>query len=232
MGNICVARGQTQEAVACYQRPWKSSPNVKAQYSLGTDPIGRVRPFRRGPVHFQYGAWKSSPTTCGHIRHFADAWPATAGHQAIAHYRKALEIQPDDVDARNNLGLPGRRGRARRRHRPLPQGAWSASPDYAAAHNNSAWLWPLGEGKIDEAIFHYEKALAIKPDYAEAHNNLGVVLGNGAELSKGPSCIFRRRWKSSPTKGARQNLGTRRPSGEVPLTAREITGSRIPPSVR
>jgi tetratricopeptide (TPR) repeat protein len=31
-------------------------------------------------------------------------------------------------------------------------------------------------GRIDEAVAHYERALALKPDHAEAHNNLGVAL--------------------------------------------------------
>jgi tetratricopeptide (TPR) repeat protein len=32
------------------------------------------------------------------------------------------------------------------------------------------------QGRADEAIVQYQKALAIKPDYAEAHNNLGATL--------------------------------------------------------
>jgi hypothetical protein len=31
-------------------------------------------------------------------------------------------------------------------------------------------------GQPDEAVAHYERALALRPDYAEAHNNLGTVL--------------------------------------------------------
>jgi protein O-GlcNAc transferase len=47
-------------------------------------------------------------------------------------------------------------------------------PDYAEAHNN------LGnalndQGKLDEAVACYRRALELKPDYAEAHNNLGNV---------------------------------------------------------
>ena len=32
------------------------------------------------------------------------------------------------------------------------------------------------QGKLEEAIEAYTKALSIKPDYAEAHNNLGNAL--------------------------------------------------------
>ena len=36
------------------------------------------------------------------------------------------------------------------------------------------------QGKIEEAIAAYEKALSIKPDYADAHYNIGTTLKNKA----------------------------------------------------
>jgi tetratricopeptide (TPR) repeat protein len=32
------------------------------------------------------------------------------------------------------------------------------------------------QGRLPEAIGHYERALRIQPDYAEAHYNLGIAL--------------------------------------------------------
>ena len=56
--------------------------------------------------------------------------------EAIAHYQKALEIKPDDVDAHNNLGSalvePGRFDEAIAQFRK----ALEITPDYADAHNN------------------------------------------------------------------------------------------------
>jgi tetratricopeptide (TPR) repeat protein len=34
----------------------------------------------------------------------------------------------------------------------------------------------MGQGKLQEAIIHYEQALRIKPDLAETHYNLGLAL--------------------------------------------------------
>ena len=31
------------------------------------------------------------------------------------------------------------------------------------------------QGKLDQAVAAYNKALSIKPDYAEAYSNLGVI---------------------------------------------------------
>ena len=49
-------------------------------------------------------------------------------------------------------------------------------------HPNEALLYNISGacyaslGKLDTAVKHYEKTIAMKPNYAEAHNNLGVTL--------------------------------------------------------
>ena len=43
-------------------------------------------------------------------------------------------------------------------------------PDYAEAHYNLARIL-VEKGEFEEAIVHYEKALAVNPADAEAHNN-------------------------------------------------------------
>jgi Flp pilus assembly protein TadD len=42
--------------------------------------------------------------------------------------------------------------------------------------NNNLGTHLLKRGQLDEAIPHFEKAVALKPDYADAQNNLGIVL--------------------------------------------------------
>jgi len=51
-------------------------------------------------------------------------------------------------------------------------------------------LWNLlgaannAQGKFEEAIAAFNKALLIKPDYADAHNNMGVVLKEQGKLDE------------------------------------------------
>jgi len=94
---------------------------------------------------------------------------------AVIHYRRALILKPDYMDAYNNLGAA-----------LLAQGkvldavdcyrrAVALRPDFAEGHNN------LGNalkrlGKLDEAVGRYQQALALRSDFAEAHNNLGNAL--------------------------------------------------------
>ena len=40
------------------------------------------------------------------------------------------------------------------------------------------------QGKFNEAIQAYTKALSIKPNYAEAHNNMGNALKDQGKLTK------------------------------------------------
>ena len=40
------------------------------------------------------------------------------------------------------------------------------------------------QGKLEEAIEAYNKALAIKPDYAEAYNNMGNALQDQGKLEE------------------------------------------------
>src|SRR5439155_8176924 len=42
----------------------------------------------------------------------------------------------------------------------------------------------IAQGKLAEAIEHYQQAVRIRPDYAEAHNNWGVVLTQQGKLAE------------------------------------------------
>jgi len=57
------------------------------------------------------------------------------------------------------------------------------SPNKARPHN-SLGIALSNEGKLDEAIVHYRKALEIRPDYALALNNLGTALAEQGKLDE------------------------------------------------
>jgi tetratricopeptide (TPR) repeat protein len=90
----------------------------------------------------------------------------------MAHYQKALAINPDSAEAHYNLGnaflQQGQMDEAMAQY----QKALAIKPDYAEAHNNLGNVF-IHQERVEEAIAHFQKALTIKPDYADAHNNLG-----------------------------------------------------------
>jgi Flp pilus assembly protein TadD len=128
------------------------------------------------------------------------------GDEAIAHFRRALELKPDFAEAHNNLGVAlagrGQMDEAIAHYRE----ALESKPDYADAHNNLG-IALAGRGQLDEAIGHYREALKTKPDYAEAINNLGVALAGRGQVDEAIT-RFRRAVVLKPDYvGARINLG-------------------------
>jgi tetratricopeptide (TPR) repeat protein len=95
--------------------------------------------------------------------------------EAIAHYRKALQIKSDYGDANFDLGDALLQKGSVDEAIPQFQKALQIIPDYAEAHFDLGNAL-LQKGSVDEAIAHFQRALQIKPDYAEAHVNLGFTL--------------------------------------------------------
>ena len=104
-------------------------------------------------------------------------------NEAIVHFRRAVEIDADQVEAQANLGdallQKGELDEAVAQYYKALQ----IKPTYAEVHYNLGNAL-LRKGQADEAIAHYEKALQIKPDDADVHNNLGVVLFQKGEVDQ------------------------------------------------
>jgi TPR repeat len=91
------------------------------------------------------------------------------------HFARALELAPNSVPARYNLGVV---------HRDLEnwERAWilfidviARNPQAAAAYNNLAIL-EEHFGLHHAAETHYRQAIALKNDFPDAHFNLGMLL--------------------------------------------------------
>ena len=164
----------------------------------------------------QCGYWKNSISLFNHVlqatkdNYLAHNNLGTAlaaegkKEEAIAHYRKAIEINPTFTIAHLNLGAAlvaqGRIEEALAAIKMNPnqeeahfhlgvvlaaQGrneeaiahylaAIKINPNYDDAHYNLANLF-MKQGKIEEAIAHYRQAIKINPDHADAHCNLANV---------------------------------------------------------
>ncbi len=59
----------------------------------------------------------------------------------------------------------------------------ACTPENPIAHNNLGFVL-ANQGKLKEAIQHYERALQIKPDHVQALNNLGVALAREGKLDE------------------------------------------------
>jgi tetratricopeptide (TPR) repeat protein len=103
--------------------------------------------------------------------------------EAIAHYQRALRINPHYVDAHMNLGVVlAKRGRLDEAIAQC-QRAVEIAPDDAQGHNNLGLIL-AGRGRLDEAIAQYQWALQISPDLVKTHDNLGLALADRGRLDE------------------------------------------------
>lgn len=90
---------------------------------------------------------------------------------------KAINIQPDYVDAHNNLGLALHKNGQLEDAIRCFQKALKIKPEFAEAHCNMGVV--LGQmNDIEQAKLSFQKAAALKPDYTQAHFNFGNALKN------------------------------------------------------
>jgi len=97
--------------------------------------------------------------------------------------QKAVEINPRDVEAHNNLGVTlqelGRLAEAEASYKQ----AIALKPEYTEAHSNlGVTLKDLG--RLNEAEASYRQAITLKPGLAEAHSNLGDTLKDLGRLNE------------------------------------------------
>jgi Flp pilus assembly protein TadD len=119
------------------------------------------------------------------------------GHtdEAILHFNRVLELQPDYEIGHYNLGNALlQEGLTKVAINEL-ETAIRLKPDYASAHNNLANVL-LHTGRARAAVEHYEMAAKLRPKNADASNNLSWLLATSpdATIRNGPKALtFARR---------------------------------------
>jgi tetratricopeptide (TPR) repeat protein len=101
--------------------------------------------------------------------------------EAMAHYRRAIELRPDYAPAYNNLASALRAAGQVQDAVTAYERALTRRPDYPEAHYNLANAL-LDEGHSAAAIEHFQIALTAMPDSADVHNNLGIALSATGRL--------------------------------------------------
>jgi tetratricopeptide (TPR) repeat protein len=149
--------------------------------------------------------------------------------EAIAAYRRALELNPEAAGAWVNLGtLSYRQGELKEAEICYRQ-ALKISPNYALAHFNLGNICEELD-HLKEAVHHYETAIIRQSNYADAHYNLALVFER-----QGEPMLAAKHWRTylkldpaSPWAGiARQqlrNLLTIMPGGRSEHTPETAAG--------
>ncbi len=96
--------------------------------------------------------------------------------QSLLHARRALELDPNNVEVQNNFGYTLMQLGRTEEALPYFQRALELEPNRAAAvHYNLSTIY-LGQGRAEEAIPELKKTLQIDPTFLYAYNDLGKAL--------------------------------------------------------
>lgn len=97
--------------------------------------------------------------------------------EAISHYRRAVELEPDNAQAHYNLAILLAMRQCNDEAETCYRKAIAADPEHAAAYANLGLLL-AGQKRAEEAEQCYRRALALDPGHEVAHLNLGVLLAS------------------------------------------------------
>ncbi len=138
-----------------------------------TAPDGAHVQFRQGNEHYQNEEWQD----------------------AIAAFRRCLELQPDHLPARYNLGVALHHADQDEAAIAELRQVIAAEASHAEAHN---WLGCILDRRrqANEAIACYEQAIRIRPEFALAHHNLSMALLGRGDFERGWA-EYEWRWKTS-----------------------------------
>ncbi|MEJ2573786.1 MAG: TIGR03032 family protein [Gammaproteobacteria bacterium] len=104
--------------------------------------------------------------------------------EALAEYRKCLEMQPDFLPARYNLGVAF--GNLYRHEEAIAELKKVIADE--AGHSEALNSLGFNHGQLRrnaEAVDYLRRAIEIRPDYAQAHQNLGLILLAMGEYAEG-----------------------------------------------
>ena len=98
---------------------------------------------------------------------------------AIRFFKKAIAINPNDLESYVNIGLLYSKEGNTKEAISYYEKAIAIDADFTKAHYNLGTVY-AEKGKLDKAIHEFKKCISINPDLAKAHSQLGT-----AYLSKG-----------------------------------------------
>jgi Flp pilus assembly protein TadD len=177
LGKILAGEGKLDEAGERFEQALRLNPDdIKTLNNLGAILVSQGKPADAVP--YLKKALQLKPDYAEADYNLGNAL-ALQGNldDAVQAYQQALQLKPDYAAARTNL----ERVKTAQAQQPGP--AQNSGPTLDANSNDPNVLNYWGvmlarQGRVDEAIQQFERALQINPNDASTHNNLGIALAS------------------------------------------------------
>lgn len=163
LGNAFQENGNRGSAAEAYRNALKLRPSdVEVQTGLA-EALRQEEEQRRPPI--PNPAFEQGNQLMGQRRF----------DEAMAAYRRAIEVDSKAVGAWCNLGVALKQSRRYDESIAALKNALRGQPDFHSAMYNLGATYS-DAGRIDEAIEAFESAAAFQPSHAESHFQLGMLL--------------------------------------------------------
>ena len=200
-GRITLALYKQMNVLDCVARD--SEEYVKIAVRLGTDPEYRAqlgaKILAASPVLFENLSGVRAlevfiRSAVGHARPMSASSEAHNEQgikfieqgrldDALASFRQAVRLRPDNAEAQNNLGATLKRQERLDEAVACYREALRLKPDFAEVYSNLGNVLRL-LGNPDLAVESFRQALRLKPNYADAQNNLSNALKDQGKVNE------------------------------------------------
>jgi tetratricopeptide (TPR) repeat protein len=203
LGWTLFQEGRPADAVVEYERALKADPrNVKSHNNLALALVELGR-LDEAAAHYQ-ASLELEPKA--EIYSDLGFTLARLGHpgEARANYQKALELDPDSASAHFNLAISDAQAGAYADAEAHFRRALAGRPT-AETHNGLGYV--IGrQGRTDESLAEFRRAIDIDPRYTPAYNNLAQVLAGQGKLDEAER-YYRLSLEQKPSTSVYQALG-------------------------
>jgi predicted CXXCH cytochrome family protein len=175
LGDGYARAGQSDEAIRWYKEALRKKPEFRpATKQLAATLIGKGEYARATDVLRLAIAAPPADEAL-----FTDLGNAYLRQRMLPHaqqaLKRALEINPNQAEAQNLLGLVAVQKNDSAGAEAQFRDALRSQPDLAEAHNNLGNVL-AGAHRYPEAEYHFQRAISINPMYAEARHSYALVL--------------------------------------------------------
>ena len=177
-GSIFFQRGYMDQAAASFQTALRDDPNsAEALYGIGSVYLDHQKTTEaRSAFERALKLRASFPDTLANSWNNLGLLAARNGRtdEAVSHFQRALNLNPDHSIALDNLGSAYRQQKRWDDARKTDERALNVNPDDAEANYGLGMVFAQNDDTA-RAFDSLHKALKLRPDYPEALNNLGIL---------------------------------------------------------